>query len=75
LNADFAEPGEEWREDLSTGAEAAARGGFTGVMLSPLNTPIIDNKAGIEYFTRRSEETVVELIPKGALTFKLKEKI
>lgn len=68
INADFAEPGEEWREGLSSGAEAAARGGFTGVMLSPLTSPIIDNKAGIEYFTRRSQETVVELIPKGALT-------
>ena len=68
LNADFAEPGEEWREDLSTGAEAAARGGFTGVLLSPLTQPVADNKASIEYFTRRSEQTVVELIPKGALT-------
>ena len=68
LNADFAEPGEEWREDLSTGAEAAARGGFTGVLLSPLTQPVVDNKASVEYFTRRSEQTVVELIPKGALT-------
>lgn len=68
LHADFAEPGYEWREDLSSGAEAAARGGFTGVALSPLTDPIIDNKAGIEYFTRRADDTVVELLPKGALT-------
>ncbi len=68
LQADFAEPGTEWREDLSTGAEAAARGGFTGVCLSPLTSPVVDNKAGVEYFTRRSEDTVVELLPKGSLT-------
>lgn len=68
LHADFGEPGTEWREDLSTGAEAAARGGFTGVALSPLTDPVIDNKAGIEYFTRRSDDTVVELMPKGTLT-------
>ncbi|MCE2495676.1 MAG: dihydroorotase [Flavobacteriales bacterium] len=68
LHADFAEPGNEWREDISTGAEAAARGGFTGVALSPLTDPVIDNKAGVEYFTRRSDDTVVELFPKGTLT-------
>ncbi len=68
LHADFADPGYEWREDLSTGAAAAARGGFTGVALSPLTDPVVDSKADIEYFTQRSNDTVVELLPKGALT-------
>lgn len=39
----FRDPGYTWKEDLHTGALAAARGGYTSVILMANTLPVVDN--------------------------------
>jgi dihydroorotase len=66
--ADFAEPGNEHRETLETGANAAAAGGFTDVMLIPNTLPVADNKSQVEFLIQRSKELPINIYPIGAVT-------
>src|SRR5580704_16797995 len=47
--SNFADPGYEFKEDLYTGAQAAAAGGYTDVFLIPNTNPTVDIKAQVEY--------------------------
>ena len=42
MHVHFREPGQEYKEDISTGSLAAAHGGFTGVMTMPNTNPPVD---------------------------------
>ena len=66
--ADFAEPGNEHRETLETGANASAAGGFTDVMLVPNTLPTVSSKAQIEFLIERSKPLPVTVHPIGAVT-------
>lgn len=66
--AHFSDPGFEYKETLETGARAAAAGGYTDVMILPNTSPVLHNKAGIEYVTQRSRKLPVNLHPIGAVT-------
>src|SRR3569833_1059230 len=46
--ANFCDPGFEYKETLETGADAAASGGYTDVMVIPNTAPALHNKSGIE---------------------------
>src|SRR5205085_2487293 len=52
--ADFADPGYEFKETLETGAQAAAAGGYTDVMIIPNTNPVLHNKANTEYIIQKS---------------------
>src|SRR6188508_3876956 len=49
MYAHFCDPGYEYKEDIFTGAKAAAAGGFTGVATLPDTKPVIDSKSEVEY--------------------------
>ena len=66
--ADFAEPGNEHRETLESGANAAAAGGFTDVMLVPDTMPTVASKAQIEFLIERAKNLPVNIHPIGAVT-------
>jgi dihydroorotase len=66
--ADFAEPGNEHRETLESGANAAAAGGFTDVMLIPNTNPVVDSKAAIEFLVERAKQLPIDIYPIGAVT-------
>ena len=66
--AHFCDPGFEFRETLQSGAEGAAKGGFTDVMVIPNTAPVLHNKAGVEYITQRSRNLPVTIHPIGAVT-------
>ena len=66
--ADFADPGYEHRESISTGSAASAAGGFTDVILVPNTKPAIDNKSQVEYIRQHSGKYGVSLYPIGAVT-------
>lgn len=72
--ADFADPGYEHKEDLRSGAAAAAAGGFTGVMLVPNSKPVVDNKAQVEYLVQKAKELPVDMHPIGAVSKKTEGK-
>jgi dihydroorotase len=66
--ANFCDPGDEYKETLESGSDAAAAGGFTEVMLVPNTNPIIDNKSQVEYVVRPGKQMAVALHPIGAVT-------
>jgi len=73
LHVHFREPGEEKKEDLFTGARAAARGGFTTVVCMPNTCPPLDNPLFARYIVSRSAEIgLVNILPAGAITVGLK---
>ena len=49
MRANFADPGQEHKEDLYSGAHAAAAGGFTEIVLLPNTEPVIQTKNDIRY--------------------------
>ena len=68
LKAHFCDPGDEYKETLSTGLDGAASGGFTHVAVLPSTKPVIDHKSLVEYVLRKSESHAVELIPMACIT-------
>jgi dihydroorotase len=64
----FPDPGFEYKESLETGAEAAAAGGFTDVMVLPNSAPVLHNKSAVEYIVQRSKTLPANLHPIGAVT-------
>ena len=68
LNARFGEPGLEHKEDLNSGLNAAAQGGFTHVALMPSTNPCIQSKLEIKFLINETSDHIVSLHPIGALT-------
>jgi dihydroorotase len=66
--ANFADPGYEYKETLETGANAAAAGGYTDVMIIPNTKPSTDTKGQIEYIVQKSKSLPVNIHPIGAIT-------
>ncbi len=66
--ANFADPGYEFKETLETGANAAASGGYTDVIVIPNTNPCIHNKSGVEYIVQKSRSLPVNIHPAGAVT-------
>jgi dihydroorotase len=64
----FCDPGFEYKETLRSGAEAAAAGGYTDVMILPNTNPVLHNKAGIEYVVQRTRDLPVTVHPIAAIT-------
>jgi dihydroorotase len=68
LRAHFREPGEEWKQGITNGLDAAAAGGFTAVAVLPTTDPVIDKRSGVESLLRRAQGHPVRLLPLGAIT-------
>lgn len=61
MHVHFRDPGQTEKEDIDSGVEAAANGGFTGVLCMPNTKPPIDNKDVIEYILNKSKDKVVDV--------------
>lgn len=72
--ADFADPGFEQKENIESGAKAAAAGGFTDVMLIPNSSPVVDNKSQVEYIVQKAKQVAVNIHPIGAVSNKTEGK-
>ena len=68
LRANFCDPGLEHKEDLESGAMAAADGGYTAVALVPNTQPVLDNKKGIRYITSGNSARLTQLYPMGTVS-------
>ncbi len=66
--SDFADPGQEQKETLETGAASAIAGGFTRVMVVPNTNPTVDSKSTVEYIIQKSQSLPVHILPLGAVT-------
>lgn len=73
LHVHFREPGHEYKEDLASGARAAAAGGFTTVCCMPNTNPVNDCRAVTDLIVRRAREAAcVRVHPVGAISKGLK---
>ena len=72
--ADFGDPGFEQKENIESGAKAAAAGGFTDVMLVPNTRPVVDHKAQVEYLVQKAKELAINIHPLGAISKKAEGK-
>ena len=70
VNANFCDPGNEHKETLANGILTAAKGGYTGVVLSPSTQPAIDSKSGVEYIVNQTSKSTVDIFPMGNLSAK-----
>jgi dihydroorotase len=69
IHVHFREPGREDKEDLASGSQCAAAGGFTSVVTMPNTSPSVDNPSLVKYqIDRGSEIGIVDIYPTGAVT-------
>ena len=69
LHVHLREPGQEYKEDIASGLDAAASGGFTAVCPMPNTKPVNDSRAITEQILSRAEEHGgTRLLPFGAVT-------
>jgi dihydroorotase len=68
LHVHFREPGFEYKETIQTGAESAARGGYTTVCCMANTNPVVDNPETVKYIRNRANLAPVNLLQFGAAT-------
>lgn len=61
VHVHFREPGFTWKEDIISGAAAAAKGGFTTVVMMANTDPAVDNRETLEYVLGRGRETGIHV--------------
>lgn len=61
VHVHFREPGFTQKEDINTGAAAAAKGGFTTVVLMANTNPAVDNPETLKYVLDRGHETGIHV--------------
>ncbi|MBN2231932.1 MAG: dihydroorotase [Deltaproteobacteria bacterium] len=68
MHVHLREPGQEYKETIRTGAEAAAAGGFTGVACMANTVPVNDHAAVTRFILERAATAPVRVYPVGAVT-------
>ncbi|MCD8250216.1 MAG: dihydroorotase [Lachnospiraceae bacterium] len=64
----FRDPGFTYKEDILTGADAAARGGFTTVICMANTKPVVDNLETLAYVQEKGERAAVHVLQAAAVT-------
>ena len=64
----FRDPGFTYKEDIYTGAAAAARGGFTMVVCMANTKPVVDNIDTLKYIQDKGKETGIHVLQTAAIT-------
>ena len=72
MHVHFRDPGYEFKEDIMTGAYAAAAGGVTSCCCMPNTLPVADKAEVINYIVEKASTAPVRVLPVGAVTFKQK---
>ncbi len=69
LHVHLRDPGQTWKEDMVTGAKAAAAGGYTALVAMPNTEPPIDDRVTATAVAERAAGIEdVEIVTSGALT-------
>lgn len=72
VHVHFRDPGFEYKEDIYTGAKAAAAGGFTSVVMMANTKPAIDNVATLKYVIDKAATTDINVYSCADITVGLK---
>ncbi|HUI31839.1 MAG TPA: dihydroorotase [Candidatus Acidoferrales bacterium] len=57
MHTHLREPGQEYKEDISSGIAAAANGGFTGIAAMPNTDPVVDSAEVVKYVHDRAQQS------------------
>ena len=68
VHVHFRDPGFTYKEDIYTGARAAAKGGFTTVVMMANTKPTIDNVDTLEYVLNKGAETDIHVLSCASIT-------
>lgn len=69
LHVHFRDPGQTEKEDIQTGARAAAHGGVTTVVTMPNTSPVIDNADRVHYVHNKAAQVSgIHVLQAGAIT-------
>ena len=69
LHVHLRDPGQEYKEDIQTGAEAAARGGVTTLLAMPNTKPVVDNPDVVDYIMNKANVlSDVNILQAGCIT-------
>lgn len=74
VHVHFREPGFTHKEDIDTGARAAAKGGVTSIVLMANTKPAVDNLETLEYVMNRGKQTGLHIYTCANVTEGLKGK-
>lgn len=68
VHVHFRDPGFTYKEDLQSGARAAARGGFTSVLCMANTSPIVDDLETVRDIQKRSEHCLIHVYQAAAIS-------
>ena len=74
VHVHFRDPGFTAKEDIYTGAAAAAKGGYTTVVMMANTKPTIDNPETLEYVLKKGKETGIHVETCANVTFGMQGK-
>lgn len=72
VHVHFRDPGLTYKEDIHTGAAAAARGGFTTVVCMANTKPPIDSVEVLEYVLTEGKKTGIHVLQAATITIGMK---
>ena len=69
MHVHFRDPGQEQKEDIFTGMQAAAHGGYTTVVTMPNTRPVVDSPDVVSYVQRKAAAgNCINVLQAGAIT-------
>src|SRR5438128_1076547 len=68
LHVHLREPGQNYKETISTGTAAAAAGGFTSVCTMPNTQPVVDTAEWVSWLQHADRAALVNVFPIAAAT-------
>lgn len=72
IHVHFREPGQTHKENIQSGARAAAAGGFTTVVCMPNTSPPVDNAGTLQLVNAAAAKAVVRVLPTACITVGMK---
>lgn len=75
IHSHFRDPGFTHKEDLLSGAESAAAGGYTTVILMANTNPKIDSVESLNYVLEKVKDCPINILQEAALTIDFKDKL
>ena len=75
IHSHFRDPGFTQKEDLVSGAYAAAAGGYTTVILMANTNPKIDSIESLAYIQEKAKDCPINILQEAALTIDFKDRL
>ncbi|MBQ7954538.1 MAG: dihydroorotase [Lachnospiraceae bacterium] len=61
IHSHFRDPGFTYKEDIESGSKAAARGGYTSIVLMANTKPAVDNAETLQYVLEKGKQTGIHI--------------